>query len=149
MKAAVGHRPMAAFVISQKRGNRPELGGLQPFPLLLARASKWPSIIADAPEPPLALGVWLRKSTVEREMPRTSFDLPDGDEVEIETAEVVDLFEGENESETIVELDDGSEVTVVATKIEVIAELGLNPLDFFPSGEDHEFLDYNDEDAAE
>ena len=41
----------------------------------------------------------------------------------------------------VIELEDGSEVVVVATQLEAAAELGLNPLDYVDPEDDDESLD--------
>lgn len=74
-------------------------------------------------------------------MARGSFETPDGEDIDIDSDEVVDLSAGEEEGTTVIELDDGSEVVVVATRIEVVAELGLNPLDYVEPEDDDESLE--------
>ena len=71
--------------------------------------------------------------------------------LDIDSDDVVQLAAGVEEGTTVIELEDGSEVTVVATQIEVAAELGLNPLDYVDPEDDDESLedliDEDDEDA--
>jgi hypothetical protein len=72
-------------------------------------------------------------------MARASFETPDGDDIEIDPDDVVQMGAGEEPGTTVIELEDGSEVVVVATPLEVAAELGLDPLDY--AEEDDESLD--------
>ena len=74
-------------------------------------------------------------------MPQATFDTPDDDEIEIDSEEVVRLGLGEEEGTTVIELEDGSEVTVIATQLEVAAELGLDPLEFVDPEDDDESLE--------
>ena len=67
-------------------------------------------------------------------MPTANFDTPDGDDIDIDSEDVVRLAAGDEEGTTLIELEDGSEVTVVATRLEVAADLGLDPLEYL--GED-------------
>jgi hypothetical protein len=69
-------------------------------------------------------------------MAEASFDTPDGDDVTIDPENVSQLRAGEEEGTAVIELDDGSEVVVVATLLEVAAELGLDPLDYISSDDD-------------
>jgi hypothetical protein len=80
-------------------------------------------------------------------MARASFETPDGDDVEIDSDEVVDVSKGEEEGTTVIELEDGSEVVVVATQLEVAADLELDPLDYVePDDDDEPPEDIADED---
>ena len=72
---------------------------------------------------------------------RANFDTPDGEDVDIDSEDVVHLSAGEEEGTTIIELEDGDEVIVAATQLEVAAELGLNPLDYVDPDEDDESLE--------
>ncbi|MFC0205865.1 hypothetical protein [Novosphingobium soli] len=74
-------------------------------------------------------------------MPKAMFETPDGEEVEIDSEDVVHLAPGDEEETTIVELDDGEEVVVVATQLEVAADLGLNPLEFIDAEDDDESIE--------
>jgi hypothetical protein len=74
-------------------------------------------------------------------MARASFETPDGDDVEIDSDEVVDVSKGKEEGTTVIELEDGSEVVVVATQLEVAADLELDPLDYVEPDDDDEPLD--------
>lgn len=68
-----------------------------------------------------------------------TFETTDGEEIEIDGDEVVRLAPGAQPETTLIELEDGDEITVVATELEVAAELGLNPL---------EYIDPEDDDAS-
>ena len=72
---------------------------------------------------------------------RANFDTPDGEDVDIDSEDVVHLSAGEEEGTTIIELEDGEESVVAATQLEVAAELGLNPLDYVDPDEDDESLE--------
>ena len=72
---------------------------------------------------------------------RANFDTPDGEDVDIDSEDVVHLSAGEDEGTTIIELEDGEEIVVAATQLEVAAELGLNPLDYVDPDEDDESLE--------
>ena len=74
-------------------------------------------------------------------MARASFETPDGEDVDIDSDEVVHVARGEEEGTTAIELEDGSEVVVVATQLEVAAELELNPLDYVDPEDDDESLE--------
>jgi hypothetical protein len=84
-------------------------------------------------------------------MARASFETPDGDDIEIDPDEVVQIGAGAEPGTTVIELEDGSEVVVVATQLEAAAELGLNPLDYVEPEDDDELLeeivDEEDEDS--
>ncbi|MGH6747536.1 hypothetical protein [Novosphingobium sp.] len=83
-------------------------------------------------------------------MPIAKFETPDGDEIEVDPADVVNISEGREDETTIIELDDGDEVVVVATRLEVAAELGLDPLDFVDPDEDDEPAEeYDDDDESD
>lgn len=83
-------------------------------------------------------------------MPIAKFETPDGDEIEVDPADVVNISEGREDETTIIELDDGDEVVVVATRLEVAAELGLDPLDFMDPDEDDEPAEeYDDDDESD
>lgn len=73
-------------------------------------------------------------------MVRVNFDTPDGDDIDIDSEEVVRLTLGEEEGTTVIELEDG-EVVVAATQLEVAAELGLNPLDYIDAEDDDESME--------
>jgi len=62
-------------------------------------------------------------------MTRFTFDTPDGEEIEIDGDDVVSVSAGDDSETTVVELEDGDEVVVAAGKLEVIAHLGLDPLE--------------------
>ena len=73
-------------------------------------------------------------------MVRVNFDTPDGDDIDIDSEEVVRLTLGEEEGTTVIELEDG-EIVVAATQLEVAAELGLNPLDYIDAEDDDESIE--------
>jgi hypothetical protein len=83
---------------------------------------------------------FVRGPDEEREMVRVNFDTPDGDDIDIDSEEVVRLTLGEEEGTTVIELED-SEVVVAATQLEVAAELGLNPLDYINAEDDDESIE--------
>lgn len=74
-------------------------------------------------------------------MGKATFETPDGEDVEIDSDEVVHLGQGKEEETTLIELEDGTEVTVVATELEVAAELGLNPLEYIDPEDDDESIE--------
>jgi hypothetical protein len=74
-------------------------------------------------------------------MPRANFDMPDGEDIDIDSDDVVHLLLGPEEGTTLIEMEDGSEIVVVATQLEVAAELGLNPLDYVDPEDDDESLE--------
>lgn len=63
-------------------------------------------------------------------MARASFETPDGEDIEIDRDDVVEIGAGAEPGTTVIELEDGSEVIVVATPLEVAAELGFDPLEY-------------------
>ncbi|WP_121120137.1 hypothetical protein [Croceibacterium ferulae] len=78
-------------------------------------------------------------------MPRANFDTPDGEDMDINSEEVVHLSLGKYEGTTLIEMEDGGEIVVIATQLEVAAELGLNPLDFvYPEDDDEPLEDFVD-----
>ncbi|HET9628187.1 MAG TPA: hypothetical protein VFP14_01760 [Novosphingobium sp.] len=83
-------------------------------------------------------------------MGKATFETPDGDDIEVNSDDVVHLGQGKEEETTLIELEDGSEITVVATELEVAAELGLNPLEYIDPEDDdesiEELVDEDDED---
>lgn len=83
-------------------------------------------------------------------MGKAIFETPDGDDIEVNSDDVVHLGQGKEEETTLIELEDGSEITVVATELEVAAELGLNPLEYIDPEDDdesiEELVDEDDED---
>ncbi|WP_395337123.1 hypothetical protein WBP06_21560 [Novosphingobium sp. BL-8H] len=75
-------------------------------------------------------------------MPKFMFETPDGDEVLVNSTDVVDLVEGRDDQVTVIELEDGEEISVLATRREVVIHLDLDPVQFL-SGE------YTDDDLPE
>ena len=83
-------------------------------------------------------------------MPRASFETVDEEDVEIDSEDVVQLGLGDEEGTTLIELEDGTEVVVVATQLEVAADLGLDPLEFVsPEDDDESLEDLVDEASGE
>jgi hypothetical protein len=80
-------------------------------------------------------------------MAKANFDTPDGEDIDIDSDDVIQLFPGEEEGTTLIELEDGSEVLVVATQLEVVAELGLDPLEYVEPEDDDESLEELVDDA--
>jgi hypothetical protein len=86
----------------------------------------------------------------ESTMPRASFETVDEEDVEIDSEDVVQLGLGDEEGTTLIELEDGTEVVVVATQLEVAADLGLDPLEFVsPEDDDESLEDLVDEASGE
>ena len=80
-------------------------------------------------------------------MPIASFETPEGEEVHIDAENVVHRAAGEEVGTTLVELEDGEEITVIGTQLEVAAELGLDPLEYIdPEDDDESIEDLVDED---
>lgn len=80
-------------------------------------------------------------------MPKATFETPDGDEVEIDSDNFVHMQPGEEPETTVIETEDGEEITVIATELEVAAELGLNPLDYVDPEDDDESIEELVDDA--
>ena len=80
-------------------------------------------------------------------MPKATFETLDGEEIEIDSDDFVHMRAGEVTETTVIELDSGEEVTVVATELEVAAELGLNPLDYVEPEDDDDSIEELVEDA--
>jgi hypothetical protein len=80
-------------------------------------------------------------------MAQATFETPDGDEIEIDGDDVVSVATGKDSETTVIELEDGEEVVVAATKIEVVADLGLDPLEHLDPEEDEDVAEdgYDDE----
>jgi hypothetical protein len=74
-------------------------------------------------------------------MPKATFENVDGDDVEIDSDDVVHLAAGEEPEVTIIELENGDQIEVVATELEVAAELGLNPLEYVDVEDDDESIE--------
>lgn len=71
-------------------------------------------------------------------MPIATFETPEGDDVEIDADELTAIRPGAEADTVTVELDDGSEVIVVATELEVAAELGLDPVEIAAEDDDED-----------
>jgi len=67
-------------------------------------------------------------------MPKYTFETPEGDEIAVDSVDVVDLSDGRDDQVTILEMEDGDEIAVLATRQEVVTYLDLDPLQFL-SGE--------------
>lgn len=74
-------------------------------------------------------------------MATATFETPEGEEIEVDGDEVVHLKPGEEDETTVIELEDGQEVVVVASELEVAADLGLNPLDYVDPEDDDESIE--------
>jgi hypothetical protein len=74
------------------------------------------------------MGFETRNPGASADMTVSTFETPDGDEIEIDGDDVVSVKVGKESDTTIVELEDGDEIIVAAGKLEVIAELDLDPL---------------------
>lgn len=74
-------------------------------------------------------------------MPKATFENVDGDDVEIDSDDVVHLAAGEEPEVTVIELENGDQIEVVATELEVAAELGLNPLEYVDAEDDDESIE--------
>lgn len=81
-------------------------------------------------------------------MPKFLFETPDGDEVLVNSVEVVDLGEGRDDQVTVIELEDGEEISVLATRREVVTHLDLDPLQFLSGEYESDDLpeDFDDDD---
>lgn len=81
-------------------------------------------------------------------MPKFLFETPDGDEVLVNSVEVVDLGEGRDDQVTVIELEDGEEISVLATRREVVTRLDLDPLQFLSGEYESDDLpeDFDDDD---
>jgi hypothetical protein len=80
-------------------------------------------------------------------MPKATFETLDGDDIEIDPADVVRLAAGEEEETALIELDDGDEIIVVATPREVAAALGINPREYIEEEEEDEDEPIDEEDG--
>lgn len=74
-------------------------------------------------------------------MSYATFETPDGEDVKIASEDVVRLGPGSEPETTTIELDDGEEVVVIATELEVAASLGLNPLEYIDAEDDDESIE--------
>jgi hypothetical protein len=85
--------------------------------------------------------LWPNAGREEAGMGKATFETLDGEEIEINSEDVIHLGQGSEEETTLIELEDGSEVTVVATELEVAGELGLNPLEYIDPEDDDESIE--------
>jgi hypothetical protein len=74
-------------------------------------------------------------------MPLATFETLEGEDVEIDSDDVVRIKPGPELETTLIELDDGDEIVVVATELEVAAELELNPLEVIEPEDDDESIE--------
>ena len=74
-------------------------------------------------------------------MVQATFETPDGEDIEVDSDDVVRIKPGSEPDTTLIELDDGDEVVVVATELEVAAELELNPLEVIDPEDDDESIE--------
>lgn len=74
-------------------------------------------------------------------MPKVTFDTPDGEDIEVDSAEVVHISAGDEPETTMIELEDGDEIIVAATQLEVAAQLDLNPLEYIDPEDDDESIE--------
>jgi hypothetical protein len=70
-----------------------------------------------------------------------TFETPDGEDVEIDSDDVVHIKPGPEPATTLIELEDGEEIVVVASELEVAAELELNPLEVIDPEDDDESIE--------
>jgi len=82
-------------------------------------------------------------------MAKATFETPEGEDVRVNSDDVAHIAAGREEETTIIELEDGTEVTVVATELEVAAELGLNPLEYIDPEDDETIEEDDDEDQED
>ncbi|WP_298196019.1 hypothetical protein [Novosphingobium sp.] len=74
-------------------------------------------------------------------MGKATFETPAGQDIEVDSDEVVRLAPGKDDGTSIVELDDEGELVVIGTALEVAAELGLNPLECIDAEDDDESIE--------
>lgn len=74
-------------------------------------------------------------------MAQATFETPEGDDIEIDADDVVHIKSGPEPGTTLIELEDGDEIVVVATELEVAAELELNPLEVIDPEDDDESIE--------
>jgi hypothetical protein len=80
-------------------------------------------------------------SIKDTDMAVATFETPDGEDIEIDSENVVHLRPGPAPETTLIELEDGEEIVVVATELEVAAELELNPLEVIDPEDDDESIE--------
>lgn len=71
-------------------------------------------------------------------MPIATLETPDEDDIEVDSNDVIGLRPGREPDTTVIERDDGDDVVVLGTPLEVAAELGLDPSEYVESDEDGE-----------
>lgn len=74
-------------------------------------------------------------------MGKAMFETPDDEDVEVDSDEVVRLSPGKEEGTTVIELESEQEVVVIGTRLEVAADLGLNPLEYIDAEDDDESIE--------
>jgi hypothetical protein len=74
-------------------------------------------------------------------MVQATFETPDGEDVEVDSDDVFHIKPGPEPGTTLIELEDGDEIVVVATELEVAAELELNPLEVIDPEDDDESIE--------
>jgi hypothetical protein len=83
-------------------------------------------------------------------MPVATFETPDGEEVDVNSDDVIHIRLGPDPDTTLIELEDGEEIVVVASELEVAAELELNPLEVIDPEDDDESIEgLVDEEASD
>jgi hypothetical protein len=78
-------------------------------------------------------------------MAKAMFETPEGDDVEVDSDEVSSVRRGDEEETVVIELDDGTELIVVASAREVAADLGLDPSDLRDPEDDEPIDEDSDE----
>lgn len=77
----------------------------------------------------------------------STFETPEGEEIEIDGDDVVSVKAGKESETTVVELEDGDQLIVAGGKLEVIAELDLDPLVYDDPEEEYEDPDDSIDDS--
>lgn len=81
-------------------------------------------------------------------MPIATLETPDEDDVEVDSNDVIGLRPGREPDTTVIERDEGDDVVVLGTPLEVAAELGLDPSEYVESDEDDD-EDYGDDEGED
>jgi hypothetical protein len=74
-------------------------------------------------------------------MPTAVFESIDGEDLEVDSDDVRYIRPGPEPGTTLIELEDGEEIVVVGTELEVTAELELNPLEVIDPEDDDESIE--------
>jgi hypothetical protein len=69
-----------------------------------------------------------------------TFETPDGEDVEIDSDDVAHIKLGPEPDTTLIVLEDGEEIVVVASELEVATELEVNPLELISPEDDDESI---------